>query len=99
MSILDSGPFRDRIIGKTTLSVQNLIKDGGVDEWIEIFYTEKKQEKSGGKIRLISKWKPLLQEESKEDTHKDLVKKTESLTLNSQTTSQVIAKDQPKTQA
>ena len=44
MSILDSGPFRDRTIGKATLSVKDLIKDGGVDEWIEIFYTEKKKE-------------------------------------------------------
>lgn len=93
MSILDSGPFRDRIIGKATLSVQDLIKDGGVDYWIEIFYTEKKQEKSGGKIRLITKWKPLVKEESKEYTHEDQVKRTETLSLNQLTSPQVIAKE------
>lgn len=52
MEIFDKDVLSSDNIGNTLMHLENLIVNGGTDNWHEIYY----KKKSAGKIRLVTKW-------------------------------------------
>ena len=74
MDILDEDVTTSDLVGTAVLRFDDLILNGGVENWFEIYYDGglfgKKKGLSGGKVKLRSKWVGASQEESKESHYK-----------------------------
>lgn len=70
MAMMDEDVVRDDTVGETIMSVGDLIVNGGVNTWFEIYY----KKKSAGSVHLSTTWKPSAQKQ------KNLVEETKEFT-------------------
>ncbi len=74
MEILDEDVTSSDLVGSAILRFDELILNGGVENWFEIYYDGgifgKKKGLSGGRVKIRTKWVAAAEEESKEHDHK-----------------------------
>ena len=74
LDILDEDVTSSDLVGSAALRFDDLILNGGVENWFEIYYDGgmfgKKKGLSGGRVKLRTKWEASAQEESKDHDYK-----------------------------